>query len=233
VARAQAGKQQEHAPRRKAIRPKTPNQKLYWDAIPLNDMTFGIGPAGTGKSFLAVARGVEELQSGRAQRLILTRPAVEAGEKLGFLPGTLEEKMDPYMKPLIEAIKDIAGREQYVEWMALEQIEIAPLAMMRGRTLNDAFIIADEMQNATVEQIRMMLTRFGYGSKMVINGDPEQSDLLPFDSENGLDYILDAYTVAGGIEGVSMVEFDLNDIVRHPIVGRILGAFNKLELSRP
>lgn len=209
--------------RKKRVQPKTPKQKEYWEAIPNNNITFGIGPAGSGKTFLAVARAIEDLEAETVERIILTRPAVEAGEHFGYLPGTLGEKIDPYLQPLIEAIKEIAGREQYSEWMALEQIVVAPLAFMRGTTMKDAFVILDEAQNSSPAQMKMFLTRFGYGTRMVVTGDGTQSD-LPKDQDNGL-WI--AEDVLQGVEDIAFVEFSTADVVRHPMVSRIVQAYEE------
>ena len=211
--------------RNKRISPKSPNQKQYVDAIRDNDIVFGIGPAGTGKTYLAMAVGVSLLLQRRVNRIILTRPAVEAGEKLGFLPGDLAEKVNPYLRPIYDALYDMLSFDRVEEMMGRNVIEIAPLAFMRGRTLNDAFIILDEAQNATREQMKMFLTRLGIDSKAVITGDITQID-LPQKSESGL---VEATHILKDIEGIGFVYFDKNDVVRHTLVQKIIEAYEKYE----
>src|SRR5215469_3618172 len=203
------------------VTPKTLNQKLYLEAIEKNDMVFGIGPAGTGKTYLAVSMAVRALLDKRINRIVLTRPAVEAGERLGFLPGTLQEKIDPYLKPLYDALYDMLDVERVDRSLERGVIEIAPIAFMRGRTLNDAFVILDEAQNTTSEQMKMFLTRIGYGSKAVITGDVTQVD-LPLGKMSGL---IEARNVISGVEGISFIHFDERDVVRHPLVQRIVRAY--------
>ena len=203
------------------VTPKTLNQKLYLEAIEKNDMVFGIGPAGTGKTYLAVSMAVRALLDKRINRIVLTRPAVEAGERLGFLPGTLQEKIDPYLKPLYDALYDMLDVERVDRHLERGVIEIAPIAFMRGRTLNDAFVILDEAQNTTPEQMKMFLTRIGYGSKAVITGDITQVD-LPLGKMSGL---IEARNVISGVEGISYIHFDERDVVRHPLVQRIVRAY--------
>jgi len=203
------------------VTPKTLNQKLYLEAIEKNDMVFGIGPAGTGKTYLAVSMAVRALLDKKINRIVLTRPAVEAGERLGFLPGTLQEKIDPYLKPLYDALYDMIDVERVDRHLERGVIEIAPIAFMRGRTLNDAFVILDEAQNTTPEQMKMFLTRIGYGSKAVITGDITQVD-LPLGKMSGL---IEARNVISGVEGISFIHFDERDVVRHPLVQRIVRAY--------
>jgi phosphate starvation-inducible PhoH-like protein len=211
--------------KRKPIMAKTPTQKLYVETIKQNDITFGIGPAGTGKTYLAMAVAVSYLKQNKVSRIILTRPAVEAGEKLGFLPGSLEEKVDPYLRPLYDALYDMVDPEKVNDMIEKKVIEVAPLAFMRGRTLNDAFIILDEAQNTTREQMKMLLTRIGFGSKAVITGDITQID-LPKASQSGL---IEAIKVLEGIKGIGFTKFSEKDVVRHPIVQRIIEAYNRYE----
>ena len=207
------------------IKPKTAGQKAYVDAIVSNTVTFGIGPAGTGKTFLAVAEAVSELRKNQVSRIILTRPAVEAGEKLGFLPGDLQNKVDPYLRPLYDALFDIMGFDSFQKKLEKGVIEIAPLAYMRGRTLDSAFIILDEAQNTTREQLKMFLTRIGNGSRAVVNGDVTQID-LPRDTASGLK---SAKTILDGIDGIAFVNFTERDVVRHELVKRIIKAYEKYE----
>ncbi len=211
------------------VKPKTLGQRLYLEAIRNNYITIGIGPAGTGKTYLAVAMAVFSLKSKEVERIILTRPAVEAGEKLGFLPGDLQEKVDPYLRPLYDAMYDILGVETFQKYMAKNIIEVAPLAYMRGRTLDDSFIILDEAQNTTPEQMKMFLTRLGFGSKMVVTGDITQVD-LPQGNSSGLKH---AQAVLAGIRGIDAVFLNENDVVRHEIVGRIIKAYERFEASNP
>ena len=210
---------------KKVLAPKTVNQRRYVDAIESQDLTFGIGPAGTGKTYLAVAMAVSAYLSKRVSRIVLTRPAVEAGEHLGFLPGTLQEKVDPYLRPLYDALFDMIDAERVEKLLERNVIEIAPLAFMRGRTLNDCFIILDEAQNTTIEQMKMMLTRQGFNSKMVVNGDQTQID-LPSGKRSGL---LNAAEVLRGVQGISFVNFDEKDVVRHPLVQRIVKAYDRYD----
>jgi phosphate starvation-inducible PhoH-like protein len=208
---------------KKLLTPKTVNQRRYMEAIERNDLVFGVGPAGTGKTYLAVAMGISALLSKRVSRIILTRPAVEAGERLGFLPGTLQEKVDPYLRPLYDALHDMLDPEKVEKLLERSIIEVAPIAFMRGRTLNDSFIILDEAQNSTAEQMKMVLTRQGSNSKMVVNGDVTQID-LPMGRRSGL---LDALDVLRGVTGISFISFDERDVVRHCLVQRIVKAYEK------
>lgn len=205
----------------KSIRIKTLGQKKYVAAIDKYDLVFGIGPAGTGKTYLAVVKAVDSLKKGKVKRIILTRPAVEAGENLGFLPGDLKEKVDPYLRPLYDALNDVLGREQSTRLIEKEIIEIAPLAYMRGRTLENSFVILDEAQNTTPEQMKMFLTRLGFGSKMIITGDLTQID-LPKGVRSGLQI---AKETLQGIADLSFIEFDRFDVVRHPLVQKIIEAY--------
>jgi phosphate starvation-inducible PhoH-like protein len=208
---------------KKVLAPKTINQRRYLEAIERNDLVFGIGPAGTGKTYLAVAMAVSALLSKRVSRIILTRPAVEAGEKLGFLPGTLREKVDPYLRPLYDALYDMLESDKVEKLIEKLTIEVAPIAFMRGRTLNDSFIIFDEAQNSTPEQMKMVLTRQGFSSKMVVNGDPTQVD-LGMGRRSGL---MDAAEILNGVEGISFVHFNERDVVRHSLVQRIVKAYER------
>ncbi len=212
---------------KKILAPKTVNQRRYMEAIERNDLVFGIGPAGTGKTYLAVAMAISALLSKRVSRIVLTRPAVEAGERLGFLPGTLQEKVDPYLRPLYDALYDMLEGEKVERLLEKLTIEVAPIAFMRGRTLNDSFIILDEAQNCTPEQMKMVLTRQGFNSKMVVNGDITQMD-LPSGKRSGL---LDAIEVLAGVEGISFVKFDDRDVVRHSLVQRIVRAYERYNES--
>jgi phosphate starvation-inducible PhoH-like protein len=211
--------------RGRTIRPKTANQKRYVDAIDENTITFGIGPAGTGKTYLAMAKAVAALQAKKVNRIILTRPAVEAGEKLGFLPGTLSEKIDPFLRPLFDALHDMIDVDSIPRLMQTGVIEVAPLAYMRGRTLNDSFIILDEAQNTTPEQMKMFLTRLGFGSKMVITGDVTQVD-LPNGVRSGLRIISD---ILQDIDDISFMELTAEDVVRHRLIGDIVKAYEKYD----
>jgi phosphate starvation-inducible PhoH-like protein len=210
---------------KKVLAAKTINQQRYLEAIERNDLVFGIGPAGTGKTYLAVALAVSAMLNKRVSRIILTRPAVEAGERLGFLPGTLQEKIDPYLRPLYDALFDMLDAEKVEKLMERNTIEVAPIAFMRGRTLNDSFIILDEAQNCTPEQMKMVLTRQGFNSKTVVTGDVTQID-LPTNKRSGL---LEAADVLRGIDGISFVHFDERDVVRHSLVQRIVKAYEKFQ----
>ena len=214
--------------RGRSIRPKTANQKRYVDAIEDHTITFGIGPAGTGKTYLAMAKAVSALQAKKVNRIVLTRPAVEAGEHLGFLPGTLNEKIDPYLRPLFDALHDMIDIETIPRMMQSGIIEVAPLAFMRGRTLNEAFIILDEAQNTTPEQMKMFLTRLGFGSKMVITGDVTQID-LPNGQHSGLRVVRD---ILKGIDDIAFLELTAEDVVRHRLIGDIVKAYNKFDEAK-
>lgn len=205
------------------IRPKTLGQKQYIESIQQHDLVFGIGPAGTGKTYLSVVKAVHALKNGHAKRIILTRPAVEAGESLGFLPGDLKEKVDPYLRPLYDALHNVLGKEHSFRLIERGIIEIAPLAYMRGRTLDDAFVILDEAQNTTPEQMKMFLTRLGFGSKMVVNGDITQID-LPAGAKSGLKI---AENILQEISGISFMYLKDSDVVRHPLVQQIIAAYAK------
>ena len=208
--------------KRSDLKPRTVNQALYLDNIAANDITFGIGPAGTGKTYLAVAMAVDALQRSTVQRIVLTRPAVEAGERLGYLPGDLAQKIDPYLRPLYDALYDLMGFEQVQKALERQTIEIAPLAFMRGRTLNTAFVILDEAQNTTPEQMKMFLTRIGFGSKAVVTGDVSQID-LPKSQLSGL---IDAERVLKRVDGIAICRLTSADVVRHPLVARIVDAYD-------
>jgi phosphate starvation-inducible PhoH-like protein len=208
---------------KKTLAPKTVNQRRYVDAIERNDLVFGVGPAGTGKTYLAVAMAVSALLNKRVSRIVLTRPAVEAGERLGFLPGNLQEKVDPYLRPLYDALYDMLDADKVEKLLERAVIEVAPIAFMRGRTLNDSFIILDEAQNSTAEQMKMVLTRQGFNSKMVVTGDLTQID-LPAGKRCGLS---DAVDVLRGVEGISFVHFDDRDVVRHALVQRIVKSYER------
>jgi len=228
---AEAGKQRAFGKR--TVQPKSLNQRRYLDAIEKNDMVFGIGPAGTGKTYLAVAMAISELMAKKVNRIILARPAVEAGERLGFLPGTLQEKVDPYLRPLYDALYDMMDPEKVDRYLEKNIIEIAPIAFMRGRTLNDSFIILDEAQNTTSEQMKMFVTRMGFNSKAVITGDITQID-LPSARRSGL---LEAIDILRDVDGISFIHFDETDVVRHQLVQRIIRAYddfkvrNELQMS--
>ena len=210
---------------KKTLAPKTVNQRRYVEAIERHDLVFGVGPAGTGKTYLAVAMAVSALLNKRVSRIVLTRPAVEAGERLGFLPGNLQEKVDPYLRPLYDALYDMLEAEKVEKLLERLVIEVAPIAFMRGRTLNDSFIILDEAQNSTAEQMKMVLTRQGFNSKMVVTGDLTQID-LPSGKRSGL---IDAVEVLRGVEGISFVYFDDRDVVRHSLVQRIVKAYERYQ----
>lgn len=212
----------------KPLKPKTVNQRNYVEMINKNDIVFGIGPAGTGKTYLAMAMAINAFRNNEVDRIILTRPAVEAGESLGFLPGDLQEKIDPYLRPIYDAMFDILGYENFEKFKDRGLIEVAPLAYMRGRTLDNAYIILDEAQNTTNEQMKMFLTRIGYGSKAIVTGDITQVD-LPRGKKSGL---LVATNILRNIKGISFLEFEKTDVVRHPLVQKIIGAYEKLENNR-
>jgi len=214
---------------KKSVAPKTSNQRRYIEALETFDMVFAIGPGGTGKTYLAVAMAVQALLSKQVNRIILARPAVEAGERLGFLPGTLQEKVDPYMRPLYDALHDLVEAEKLERFLEKDVIEVAPLAFMRGRTLNDSFVILDEAQNTTSEQMKMFLTRLGFNSKAVITGDVTQID-LPDRRKSGL---IEAIDVVGKIEGIALVYFDERDVVRHNLVQRIIKAYDEYTGAQP
>jgi phosphate starvation-inducible PhoH-like protein len=214
--------------RGRTIRPKTANQKRYVDAIEDHTITFGIGPAGTGKTYLAMAMAVAALQAKKINKIVLTRPAVEAGESLGFLPGTLSEKIDPYLRPLFDALHDMIDIDSIPRLMQSGIIEVAPLAYMRGRTLNDAFIILDEAQNTTPEQMKMFLTRLGFGSKMVVTGDVTQID-LPNGQNSGLKIVRD---ILKDIDDIAFMELTAEDVVRHRLIGDIVKAYDKFDEQR-
>ncbi|SHE28630.1 phosphate starvation-inducible protein PhoH [Tissierella praeacuta DSM 18095] len=209
----------------KSIKPKTLGQKRYLDSIRKNDIVFGIGPAGTGKTYLAMAMAVQSFKNKEVNRIILTRPAVEAGESLGFLPGDLQEKVDPYLRPIYDALFDILGAESYAKYMEKGLIEVAPLAYMRGRTLDSSYVILDEAQNTTNEQMKMFLTRLGFGSKAIITGDITQIDLSK-GKESGLKTISN---ILKDVNGIDFIYLSKNDIVRHPLVQRIIEAYDKYE----
>lgn len=211
--------------RKSDLRPRTPRQRSYLQNILHTDITFGVGPAGTGKTWLAVACAIDALERDNVQRIILTRPAVEAGERLGFLPGDLAQKVDPYLRPLYDALYDLMGFEKVQKLFEKQTIEIAPLAYMRGRTLNHAFVILDEAQNTTPEQMKMFLTRIGFGSKAVITGDPSQVD-LPKGQKSGL---IHALHILKEVQGIKINQFTSKDVVRHPLVARIIDAYEQAE----
>lgn len=215
--------------RKSDLRPRTPRQREYLNHILQHDITFGVGPAGTGKTWLAVACAIDALERETVQRLVLTRPAVEAGERLGFLPGDLAQKVDPYLRPLYDALYDLMGIERVQRLFEKQTIEIAPLAYMRGRTLNHAFVILDEAQNTTPEQMKMFLTRVGFGSKAVINGDPSQVD-LPRGQTSGLMHAVD---ILESVQGIATTRFTSRDVVRHPLVARIVDAYEKADDDAP
>jgi len=206
---------------KKVVVPRSLNQRTYLERIQDDDMVFGIGPAGTGKTYLAVAQAVSSLMSKSVARIILARPAVEAGEKLGFLPGDLQEKVDPYLRPLYDALYDLLDYDKVTRLIARNAIEVAPIAFMRGRTLNDAFVIIDEAQNTTTEQMKMVLTRIGFSSKVVVNGDITQIDLPP----GKVSGLVEAISVLSGTKGISFVYFDQRDVVRHKLVQAVIKAY--------
>lgn len=214
--------------KKKAIAPKSVAQKRYVDSIRKSDIVFGIGPAGTGKTYLAMAMAVAALSAREVDRIILTRPAVEAGEKLGFLPGDLAAKVDPYLRPLYDALHDMMDYDRAQKLLERGTIEVAPLAFMRGRTLNDSFVILDEAQNTTIEQMKMFLTRLGFGSRAVVTGDITQID-LPLAKPSGL---VEAQKILQDVEGIDFVQFSEADVVRHPIVQRIIKAFERMETRK-
>ena len=214
---------------RGGIRGRGPNQRLYLEQIRTNDLTFGIGPAGTGKTYLAVASAVESLHSGAVRRIVLVRPAVEAGERLGFLPGDMAQKVDPYLRPMYDALYEMMGFDRVARNIERQVIEVAPLAFMRGRSLNDSFIILDEAQNTSVEQMKMFLTRLGFGSKAVVTGDITQVD-LPRNQRSGLRHAIE---VLRGVEGVAFTFFNARDVVRHPLVQRIVNAYEQHSQKKP
>ncbi|RXW31263.1 PhoH family protein [Propioniciclava flava] len=215
--------------RGKTIRPKTLNQKRYVDAIDTHTVVFGIGPAGTGKTYLAMAKAVQALQAKEVNRIILTRPAIEAGERLGFLPGTLNDKIDPYVRPLYDALHDMVDAESVPKLLTAGTIEVAPLAYMRGRTLNDAFIILDEAQNTSMEQMKMFLTRLGFNSKMVVTGDITQVD-LPGGTKSGL---REVQGILDGVDDIAFCQLTNQDVVRHRLVGRIVAAYDRYDAVQP
>jgi phosphate starvation-inducible PhoH-like protein len=221
---ADSGKQRSAGVKR-IVQPRSINQRKYVEAIEQNDMVFGVGPAGTGKTYLAVAMAVAAYNAKKVSRIILVRPAVEAGERLGFLPGSLQEKVDPYLRPLYDALYDLLDAEKVDKMLEKNVIEVAPLAFMRGRTLNDAFIIMDEAQNTTIEQMKMFLTRMGNNSKAVITGDITQID-LPNPRRSGL---LDAINILDGVEGIQFCNFEDGDVVRHALVQRIVRAYESVK----
>ena len=214
--------------RKGAIAPRTPAQAAYMEMLSRHEMVFGVGPAGTGKTYLAVAQGVALLQAGRVDRIVLSRPAVEAGERLGFLPGDMKEKVDPYLRPLYDALHDMLPAEQVARRITSGEIEIAPLAFMRGRTLAHCFAILDEAQNTTPAQMKMFLTRMGEGTRMVVTGDPTQVD-LPAGQRSGLAEALD---VLGDVQGIGVTRFDERDVVRHPLVAKIVAAYGRMDDAR-
>lgn len=207
--------------RQKVVEPRSPAQRIYIDYLNREELVFGLGPAGTGKTYLAVVAGVSMLLAGRVRRLVFSRPAVEAGERLGFLPGDMREKVDPYLRPIYDALYDCMPADQVEKKLESGDIEIAPLAFMRGRTLKDAFVLVDEAQNTTTVQMKMVLTRLGEGGRMVITGDPTQID-LPAGQKSGL---IDAVETLQGVEGIAIARFAEEDVVRHPLVARIVGAY--------
>src|ERR1700726_82248 len=224
---AEAGRQRSFG--RRTVQPKSPNQRRYLEAIETHDMVFGVGPAGTGKTYLAVAMAISALLNKQVNRIILARPAVEAGERLGFLPGTLQEKIDPYLRPLYDALFDMMDPERVERYLEKNIIEIAPIAFMRGRTLNDSFVILDEAQNTTSEQMKMFVTRLGFNSKAVITGDVTQID-LPTGKKSGL---VEALEVCGKIDGIGTIHFGEKDVVRHNLVQQIIRAYEEWDVAHP
>ncbi len=220
-----AGKEAEVQTRRGIIRARSDNQVQYLEQIKKYDLVFGIGPAGTGKTYLAVASAVAALEQEGVRRLVLVRPAVEAGERLGFLPGDLAQKIDPYLRPMMDALYEMLGFDRVHKLMERNVIEVAPLAYMRGRTLNESFIILDEAQNTSREQMKMFLTRIGFGSTAIVNGDVTQTD-LPSDAHSGLNHAAD---ILGNVKGVAFTQFDAEDVVRHPLVKKIVKAYGRAE----
>ena len=214
--------------KRGVVRPKTPTQKRYVAAIKSHDLVFGIGPAGTGKTYLAMAMAVSALKGGQVSRIILTRPAVEAGERLGFLPGDIEAKINPYLRPLYDALYDMVPPESLERYVERNVIEVAPIAFMRGRTLNNSFVVLDEAQNATIEQMKMFLTRLGFDSRAVITGDITQTDLSP-GTKSGL---VDAQSVLSDIDGIAFIHFSKEDVVRHELVQQIVEAYEERDAQR-
>ncbi len=214
--------------KRGVVRPKTPAQKLYVSAIKSHDLVFGIGPAGTGKTYLAMAMAVSALKSGEVSRIILTRPAVEAGERLGFLPGDIEAKINPYLRPLYDALYDMMPPESLERYVERNVIEVAPIAFMRGRTLNNSFVVLDEAQNATIEQMKMFLTRLGFDSRAVVTGDITQTD-LPTGTKSGL---VDAQSVLSDVDGIAFIYFSREDVVRHELVQQIVEAYEERDAQR-
>ncbi|MBL9078323.1 MAG: PhoH family protein [Planctomycetes bacterium] len=206
-----------------AVRPRTGGQQVYLDSMEQHDVVFAVGPAGTGKTYLAVAKAIEAMKRGTVRRIVLVRPAVEAGEKLGFLPGDFQAKIDPYLRPMYDALQDLLDARTRARWLESDSVEVCPLAYMRGRTLNRAFVILDEAQNTTVPQMLMFLTRLGEGSRMVVTGDPSQVD-LPGNVTSGL---ADAVRKLGGVDGIGMVRLDASDVVRHAVVSRIVTAYGE------
>ncbi len=211
-----------------AVRPRTPGQERYLQAMDEHEVVFGSGPAGTGKTYLAVAKAIEAMKRGTVRRIVLVRPAVEAGEKLGFLPGDFQAKIDPYLRPMYDALQDLVDARTRTRWLESEVVEVCPLAYMRGRTLNRAFVILDEAQNTTIPQMLMFLTRLGEGSRMVVTGDPSQID-LPGNVRSGL---ADALGKLGAVDGIAIVRLGTDDVVRHPIVSRIVDAYGDAGSAR-
>ena len=214
--------------KRGVVRPKTPTQRRYVSAIKSHDLVFGIGPAGTGKTYLAMAMAVSALKSGQVSRIILTRPAVEAGERLGFLPGDIEAKINPYLRPLYDALYDMVPPESLERYVERNVIEVAPIAFMRGRTLNNSFVVLDEAQNATIEQMKMFLTRLGFDSRAVVTGDITQTD-LPNDTKSGL---VDAQSVLSDVDGIAFIHFSKEDVVRHELVQQIVEAYEERDAQK-
>ncbi|MBX3463862.1 MAG: PhoH family protein [Planctomycetes bacterium] len=212
-----------------AVRPRTAGQQAYLDSMDRHDVVFAVGPAGTGKTYLAVAKAIEAMKRGTVRRIVLVRPAVEAGEKLGFLPGDFQAKIDPYLRPMYDALQDLLDARTRARWLDSDVVEVCPLAYMRGRTLNRAFVILDEAQNTTVPQMLMFLTRLGEGSRMVVTGDPSQVD-LPGNVVSGL---ADAVRKLGHVDGIGLVRLDAGDVVRHPVVSRIVTAYEERESGPP